>query len=81
MWIDFSGLPHRTDGSDLICCWAWMELEEASGWRPAIGRPDVGGQFNRATADDTPGPASDSAPYITHPRIALALSLSLSLSP
>lgn len=39
-----------------------MELEEASGWRPAIGRPDVGGQFNRATADDTPGPASDSAP-------------------
>lgn len=40
-----------------------------SGWRPAIGHPDVGGQFNRATADDTLGAASDSATYIIHPAL------------
>lgn len=37
----FSGLPHGTDGHDLICSLAgWLELEEAServGRRPAIG--------------------------------------------
>lgn len=39
----FSGLPHGTDGHDLICSLGWLELEEASG---RVGRsPAIGVQF------------------------------------
>lgn len=62
-----------TNGPDLICWAGGLELLVAG---PAIGRPDFGGQFNRATAECTLGSASDHDPYIIHPRIALSLSLS-----